>query len=774
MKSTNSLRLRLLYCIAVLAATNLVFSQDQWRIIADYRDVRDMHYVDNIIWAATSGGLISFDLTDFEFTKYSLKDGLDGIGIQTMIADDDGGLWLAYENNTLQRFKSGQGLTDKIWFSSESGITRVNQMNISPHGLFLATNRGIARVKYVAEFDRWVMFDEYNLIGDFPTNQPVNCVQVVGDYVWAGTDLGIARGDMNSPSPLDWVNYTTEDGLFNNEIIDIEYFVDKVLAVTSGGIGMWTGDMWEEFSSTTDVKSIFVINDSLRAIRSRGAYTWIEGRWNLNTPLRRWIKSAVWDDDNRVWLGMMFDAHPVFRGGIFTEADSGFVEYLPNGPATNIVLEFSFSNQGEALMVGGYGAGHYGLSIWNGISWSILTSPDYQETVFNKQTRCVQADLDGGVWFGSWGGGLAHYSAQNTIINYDWNENTGARLTGFGAVFQTPQGPDSSQFKSILLPDITTDFKGNVWLLNRGARNGSILVCIPRDFVQEPDLDKDWIYFPLPVFSRYPHFDRLAADDNNRIWFASTSNLLDDVQGIYALDHKGTLDNFDDDVLHGPFAELGSPQILDLSWDPDGYIWAGSIDGAYYINTNVQNIESQTFISLYPLDGNQVNVVTVDPSGNKWFATTLGVKIVANDLFTVKREITNELPDRLPSLNVISLGINPATGIAYIGTDQGTVTLDTPYRDYGDVIEGISIEPNPFNPNLGRMEFTGTSLANFAKVGIYTPDGRLVRKMDHEEAAFGWDGYTDNGHKTASGVYIIVAHTDTGDSKREKVAVVWK
>jgi len=756
-----------IYCLlAVSLIVSIGLSQDKWGSISDFRDVRDMHYQDNTIWAATSGGLVGLNLDDLEFVKYTPEDGLGGTGILSMISDGSGGLWLAFENGSLQIFQIGHGVTrDVLGFDFESGITRVNSMDISAHGLFLATNRGIARVTYTEEFDRWVWFEEYTQLGEFPTNQPVISIKVVGDYIWAGTEIGIARGDLNSPSPLSWDNYTTDNGLYSNEILDINYFEDKVLVVTPSGVNRWENNNWRSFSPATDLKRLLIVNDLLRAVKSRGAYTWDGSGWEINTPFRNHLSSAVWDDDNRVWLGMKFDNLAAYRGGIVVAEDSTFTEYIPNGAATRYALDFSFTDKGEVLMVGGYGAGQFGLSLWNGNKWDIWTVPDFRDLTFTMQTRIVEADMDGGIWVGSWGGGLAYYSPEKSIIHYGYSKETGYRLIGYDA---------SKPERTILIPDIATDSRGNVWLVNRAAINDSILVCIPHSFVKNHDPAEDWVYFPLDVFSRYPHFDRIAIDSEDRIWFGSNSVETAESQGIYCFDYNGTLDDKSDDRILGPFSGLSSPQVLDLTWDDAGYIWAGSLDGAYYLNTNVQGLENQIFISLYPLRDHQVNEVTIDPTGNKWFATTVGVKIVAPDLFTLKRHITMDSPDRLPSLNIFSLGINPATGIAYIGTDKGTVTLDTPYRDYGEVIASISIEPNPFNPNDGRMIFTGSSLADLAKAGIYTPDGRLVRRLNHEEAAFGWDGLTDSGHKVASGVYIIVAHTDAGESERGKVAVVWE
>ncbi len=318
---------RISFCLSVMTIVNITLAEDRWGSISDYRDVRGMHYQDNSIWAATSGGLVKLDLNGLKFDKYTMEDGMGGTGIYSMVADTIGGLWLAFENGTIQKFQIGQGVTHEVLgFDFESGINRVNQMDISSKGLFLATNRGIARIVYTEEFDRWVWFEEYTLLGEFPTNQPVNTLKVEGDYIWAGTDIGVARGDLNTPSPLDWENFTIDNGLRSNEIKDIDNFEDQILVVTSSGISSWMNGDWQLFSTIADAKSLVVIGDSLRAIRSQGVYTRKGDQWEINIPLRNHVRSVVWDDDGKVWVGMKFDKIAAYRGGIATAVDTGFTE----------------------------------------------------------------------------------------------------------------------------------------------------------------------------------------------------------------------------------------------------------------------------------------------------------------------------------------------------------------------------------------------------------------------------------------------------------------
>ncbi len=753
------------FTVILLAALVSIATADEWEIFTDHRDIREIVFSDGKIWCATSGGLAALDIETEEYEYYSTVDGLCGIGISSIFLDGTGGLWLVFENCTMQRFQPGIGITHNVMgLDQGDALTLINEAKLGDMGIFLATNRGASWVKYSEEFNRWVWFAEYTNMGSLPTEQTTNTILQEDHYIWAGTSEGIARGDLNTPPPHEWVVFTTDDGLRSNVIISLVKYEENIIALTDSGLSEWDGNSWTNLSTISDFIQIKVVNDSLRAIREYGIFTKSGNDFISSSPRRNLISSMAWDDDGRVWAGMFFDGRPSYRGGIVLAEDSTFVEYVPNGPISNSIFDFDFTPEGDVLMVGGRSTGHYGLSRFSGEEWELWSYPEYKQSVFGSQHHVVLSDMDGGVWVGTWGRGLARYQPNGDSLDiYNHTTDGGDRLSGI------PEAPNY-----ILIPDLALDDLGNVWAVNRGALNGNVLVCIPRDFVQEPSEEKEWTYFHRSLFRNYPHFDRVTIDGQGRKWIASGGATVIDGQGVYALDDNGTITDPTDDQIWGPFPGLESPRVYSLEWDEDGYIWAGTADGAYYVNTNVGDLSAQGFTQLWPLRNYQVNSITIDASGNKWFGTTFGVFIVAPDLFTIIRTITTDQPDLLPSLSVKALGINPHTGWAYIGTDLGTAAIFTPYRDYGEELQKVTIEPNPFNPNDGRLMFTGNSLANMAEARIYTPDGRLVRKMDHNDAALGWDGKTDHGHKTASGVYVIVTYSSDGEAAQEKVAVVWK
>ncbi len=755
--------IRLTVIVSLLLLIQLSFSQDKWQIFSDYRDVREICYLDGKIWCATSGGLASFDIARNEYRYFTPIDGMAGVGVSAMISDEQNGLWLAFDNIALQRFEPGKGITHTtIGIDRRTGLSGVNDLTLCDEGMFLATDRGVVRVTYSEEYDRWAALEEWTKMGEFEDDLEAKRLTVNNNFVWIGTEAGIARADLDSPPPRDWENYTTDNGLPGNEIRDLAKWNGSVYAASDGGVSVWNGANWSLASNAKDIRKLGVVHDTLRAVRDDGVYTFAADEWRRETPAHNRLSSFAWDGDDNIWGGMMFSGSASYRGGLVLAADTAFVEFAPNGPPSDRIQEFGFTSEGEALFAARGGSGRLGVGIWDGNTWEIYTRPKYTQRIFSYAIYDVTEDFDGGIWFSAWGGGLARINPDKTISLYDYSEATGQRLIGF-----------RGSLDYVLAPDIELDNSGNLWVTNRGADNGNVLVCVPRSFIQDPDPDRDWIYFHRTLFRNFPHFDRLAIDGQGRKWLASLSPEVIDGKGVYAFDDNGTLDDPADDRVWGPFPGLESPQVLSLAYDPDGYIWAGTIDGAYYLNTNFTDLNNQGFTPLYPMRDHQINDIEIDAAGNKWFGTTFGVFVVADDLFTVKRQITTDKPDMLPDLNVNSLGINPQTGWAYMGTNYGTAALLTPYRNYGTELIELTFEPNPFNPNNGRLIFTGNSLANMADAKIYTPDGRIVRSLNHEEAAFGWDGLNESGYKVASGVYLIVTHTDDGKAAKGKVAVIW-
>ncbi len=81
-------------------------------------------------------------------------------------------------------------------------IVNINDIEIDDRGVFVATNDGVARLRYFSDLDQCHWFERFIQLGSFTAQTTVNGLVVLGDYLWAATNEGVARGDLNSPAPL--------------------------------------------------------------------------------------------------------------------------------------------------------------------------------------------------------------------------------------------------------------------------------------------------------------------------------------------------------------------------------------------------------------------------------------------------------------------------------------------------------------------------------------------------------------------------------------------
>jgi len=735
---------------------------EEWQILTDPRYVRDIVELEGKLVLATEGGLVEYSPEANHFRVFTTLDGLGGIGVNRLETDPGGGVWLAFDNRMLQRWDSEIGVTHSVQtISQQEGVQSLNKLEFSPRGLFVATNRGIALITYASRFDQWVWFEEYRKLGGFDSDIPVRSILIEGDSIWATTSQGLALGDLTSDPPLDWVNFSAAQGFPGSEAREIVRVNGILYVTTDRGLIWLDGNRWRLLDSRGDVYKLYEQNDTLFAVTSDGLSRWMGDRWERFGDRRLGITSAAVDDQGGYWAG--FAVNGLGGGGIAALDDSVWVDLMPSGPISNNLLAAAFSEDGYSYFVGGKSAGEYGLSRVNQGEWQRWAAPEFVGTTFHYPHRSIALDRHGGAWVGTFGGGVARYALDGTFAIYNADSASGGRLKGYDS---RPNNP--------LTSSIAADQAGNIWVVNRSARDGNILACIPDDFINDPDPDRDWYYFHRSNFRSFSEFDLLTIDGRGRKWIASTANnpSIAADQGVYILDDRGTLADSTDDLIFGPLPGLPTAEVLSLKYDPAGYIWVGSPRGAYYVQATDPDLSRAVLTQVYAMRDIPIYTIAIDASGNKWFGTEFGVSILSPDLFSIVKRYSTDPPDNLPALRVNLVAIDPYSGFAYLGTRQGTAVLRTPYRDYGDEITSLTFEPNPFNPENSRLIFTGTSLAGNGGLRIYTPDGRIIRKLTHDEAALGWDGRDDNGKGVAEGVYLILSYNGAGQAGQGKVAVI--
>ena len=123
---------------------------------------------------------------------------------------------------------------------------------------------------------------------------------------------------------------------------------------------------------------------------------------------------------------------------------------------------------------------------------------------------------------------------------------------------------------------------------------------------------------------------------------------------------------------------------------------------------------------------------------------------------------------------VRSIAIDEVTGTVYVGSDAGLTSFLTPSIKPLDTFSELFFFPNPFVLGSGNNLLTIDGLIKDTEIKILTIDGKLVNSFlsPGGRVAY-WDGKDQQGRLVNSGVYLIVAHDQEGNSVLTgKVAVL--
>lgn len=176
----------------------------------------------NGVWIATQVGLVHF--RDGKFTTYQNQEGMPSNGLSALCAGRDGSLWVGSDNG-LMRFKDGKFTT----YSTKDGLvySRIHAVFEDRDGsLWIGTNRGLSRF----QDGRFTSFRQ----SDGLANNNISFIKQTSDgAMWIGTLSGLSRFEDGK-----FTNYTHEQGLSNNYVRDIFEEPDGSLWLATYGGGL--------------------------------------------------------------------------------------------------------------------------------------------------------------------------------------------------------------------------------------------------------------------------------------------------------------------------------------------------------------------------------------------------------------------------------------------------------------------------------------------------------------------------------------------------------
>lgn len=748
----------------------------EWRIEVPYTSAKNVTVGNGEVFCAMNTFYAGHVLNGSYTLKYETLNGLSDMDVSGVyfykernllfVAYDNGNVDLI-ENNTIYNLpdiRRATTITNK----------RINDVYFSGRFAYLSCAFGIV----VMDLERKEVRQSY-FIGENGNQTEVFATTINNNKIFAATAIGVQVADANAPNLANfqvWQVQGAAQGISQTSANDLVSLNNDVLALVNDTLFKYNGSSWQFFYTDNDT-SWFIenirtsSNKLLICERSENISSFI-----YKSRIKAYDGNSVFEVMNEnVGVGYIKDAEMLndstlfvadFFGGFRRVTNGKNEEVSPNSIATNSIAEVAFAKEFVWIATGDLfqlfnqrGLPRAQNNFWYNLNQ--FNTPVLQN--FANLYAIKTNPLNQHVFVGSFFSGIVELDAEgNFIDSFTINNST----------LENRIGNPRCQVGGLAF-----DESGNLWATNFGA-NRYLSVRKP---------DGTWKSFKPTPSTGSSEVTRIIIDDFGQKWMINPTSSSD---GISVFSDNNTIDNENDDksivLRRGNGAgNLPSNEVLSIAKATNGEIWVGTSEGlvVYYCPGSVltsNGCEAQEILVTNPddgfvgvlLSGERVQAIAVDGANRKWIGTASGLWLFSPD---GTRQIHYFTTDNSPLLsnNIVSLTIEPQTGVLYVGTDKGLLL----YRS--DATEGNeNIEcKNKVFPNPVREDYNGTiaitCLPQNADVKITDVSGRLVYKTTALGGQAVWDGRHPNGDRAKAGVYLVFAANEDGSSKQvSKILVV--
>jgi hypothetical protein len=727
-----------------------VFPQQasSWKIYSSMMTVNDFALSGNTFWGASTGGAFQFIPKDSIYNKFTKVEGMSGITITSVAADNSGNIWFGSSNGALDYYnkntKKIQSITDIV--NSDKTNKQIYSLQTSGDTILAATDFGICLI----DPKNVVLYDTYFKFGSLLSNTKINFAVKYG-LVYAASDNGVIiqiPGTTNLSAPESWQVYTTLNGLPSNTINKIIRYNNQIIAASDHGISLFNNTGFNTFIPTlanTNINDLFASNDSLFILQgNQNVYLYTGGNLSLVYTFPVLVTHIKYDAVN----GLMGSS----TNGIVQLKNSLPYYIYPNGPAANLFLNLAVSKDGtlwSSTGKDGHGVGIFSLHNDYWTNYNISTTP----ILPTNDYWSIFAASDNSIYAGSWGKGF--FRLKDNKVSLYTTANTG--MLGF---------PKDPQF--LVITGFAQDSKNNLWIMNYGSVTRKNLTMLTTDSV--------YYNFTIPATANQDlqYQMNVVIDQYDTKWYLSEDAKQ---TGLIYFNENGTPNDPSDDKSAFVGGLNDNNDVTCLSVDKNGDIWVGTGLGVNII-TNTYSITQSTtpqlaISSVFILRQQSINCILVDPLNQKWVGTNQGLFVVNQDGTTLLNVYNAENSPLLSDV-IMNLAIDENTGTVYASTGAALISFKTTSVKPVQSFAGLQVYPSPFKLTNGTNQLTIDGLIANTDIKILTISGSLVKEFTSPggRIAF-WDGRDAKGSLVSSGIYIIVAYDQDGNNVAAgKIAVL--
>jgi hypothetical protein len=740
-----------IYSLFVISTVTAQIPKGTWRDHLPYTNALQVAEVGNRIFCSTDGGLFSINKGDNSIQKYSKVTGLSDIDISYInYSESTNTIIIAYLNGNIDLIRNDSIIKiPDIKRKLITGDKQIFKILFIDDIAYLATGFGVVAL----DIKKKEIKDTYQF-GESGSQIKVNDLTFDGTSIYAATDEGIYKADINSPNLVDY-NYWAR--ITNVPVVDIKYsyityFNDLLLACYTNPVTNYDDiiiirdDSWENWESENDYYRYIGSHNNILVIIALYSVRAYDAQFNvINQEAIYLARHAIVDKDNIMWIADL-------REGLI-KCQSGYTEKIaPNGPAYKDVGSITYES-GHLWVGGGNEAtqwkdkGAYSFINEKWENYNKYLNPELEGFLNISEVAIDPSDPEH-VFGGSYGYGVVEFNNGQVKEIYDEKDGILKPVEGFGHGYIRVTGMDY-------------DDKNNLW----------ICVSIVENPVYVIRANGEWknLNFKSDIFGINTRIEGLLVTSFNQIWML----LKNDGIFVFRENSNGTVSerffpvkNQDGELID---------RVFSIAEDLDGNIWVGTNEGpvVFYNPSNIfeeQNIigyqiqiprNDGTNLADLLLENEIINSIAIDGANRKWFGTeSSGVFLMSED---GKEEIHSFNEDNSPlfSNKVVSIAINQDNGEVFIGTDKGILSFMGQAIAGNEDFANVYVYPNPVRENY-EGDITITGLVTNANVKITDVSGNIV----YETTALGgqaiWDGRNFSGDRVHTGVYLIFCTNDDG------------
>lgn len=730
----------------------------EWRIAVPYSNAKALANGKEMVYCVANTFFFGYHKQQNYSVVYDRVWGLNDVEVKTVAYNPSSDIILvAYQNTNIDLIKGNQiiNIAD-IRRSSITGRKTIHSVRFDGRYAYLSCGFGIV----VLDIEREEIRATY-YIGNNGGLTEVYATAILGNELYAATDIGIQKVDLNVSNPA---NYQFWQRLLPLRCTDVEVFNNEVYAICDDTLFRWSQGIWTyifsdtayAFSQLSYSHHRLVFCDSSQRVGNTDSRVFAFDGYTISSVIPAgsgysFILDAFFENDSVLYIADLY-------GGLFRVIAGDRENIIPNGPGAQNVTRIAIDRD-LVLFTNGTTRMFDPPVLSQATSGWWYNLNQYNTPIFEQFPSFMPVTFSPSgdkIYVGSYNRGIVVLQRNGTLLD---------TFTIFNSTMEETIG-DAARCK---VGGIVFDANGNMWVTNTGANR----------FLSVRKADGSWRSFkPVNIPSAAAVTD-IIIDDYGQKWMIATESIAD---GIVVFSEGNDVDNTTDDlarVLRKGTGQgnLPSNNVLCIAKDRDGEIWVGTDAGVavFYCPGSVltsNGCEAQEILVTAAdgfvgtlLGSERVQAIAVDGANRKWIGTTNGLWLFSPD---GTQQIHYFSTDNAPLLsnNITALAIDPQTGIVYVGTDRGLMMYrsDATQAEEDPQKEGVLAFPNPVRPDyFGPIAIKG--LAEDADVKITDTAGALAFQTKALGGQAIWNGKDGNGNYVKSGVYLVFTSDAEGKTK---------